>query len=51
MDNEITKLDKKFIRLEQIVIDGFAVCEKNDADMIAHQKETNGCIGDATKEL
>ena len=50
MDNEITKLDKKFIRLEQIVIDGFTRSLENDQAMIKKQNYTNGSIGDATKE-
>ena len=51
MDNEITKLDKKFIRLEQIVIDGFARSLENDQTMLAKQEYTNGCIGDAQREI
>ena len=50
MDNEITKLDKKFIRLEQIVIDGFARSLENDQAMIKKQNYTNGSIGDAQRE-
>jgi|GEM_PF-2825740 len=50
MDNEITKLDKKFIRLEQIVIDGFARSLENDQAMIKKQDYTNGSIGDAQRE-
>ena len=45
------KSDIKLGKLEQLVTDGFAVCEKNDTDMIAHQKETNGSVGRATIEI
>ena len=50
MDNEITKLDKKFIRLEQLVTDGFCRSLENDQAMIRKQDYTNGCIADAQRE-
>ena len=51
MEDKINNLNIKLATLTQLVKDGFKRGEENDQTMLAKQEYTNGCIGDATKEL